>query len=152
MSTLPDTSQCIDVCNDLLRGELSAVETYSEAINTYSREPEVMILKTIREDHVDSANRLRRNVKSMGGEPELSSGARGDFTKAVQVTANFFGEGSAIASLKQGEEVGKSMYEKALANETVLEHCKELVRSSLLPRVSSHILNLESLQKRAKAS
>jgi len=44
------------------------------------------------------------------------------------------------------------MYEKALANETVLEHCKELVRSSLLPRVSSHILNLESLQKRAKAS
>ncbi len=44
------------------------------------------------------------------------------------------------------------MYEKALANEAVLDHCKEMVRSSLLPRVASHILNLESLQKRANAS
>ena len=152
MSTLPDTSQCIDVCNDLLRGELSAVETYSDTIHKYAGEPEVMILKTIREEHTDSANRLRKNVKSMGGEPDLSSGAWGGVTKAIQGTANFFGEESAIASLKRGEEIGKSMYEKALANDAVLDDCKEMVRSSLLPRVASHILNLESLQKRAKVS
>ena len=151
MSTLPDISQCIDVCNDLLRGELSAIETYSDTMDRYSGEPEVMILKTIRREHIDSANRIRKNVKSMGGEPDLSSGARGGAAKAIQATANFFGEGSAIASLKQGEEIGKSMYEKALANGAVLDHCKEMVRSSLLPRVSSHILNLESLQKRAGA-
>ncbi len=102
MSNLPDTSQCIDVCNDLLRGELSAIETYSDTMDKYSGEPEVMILKTIREDHIDSANRLRKNVRSMGGDPELSSGARGGVRKVIQVTANLFGEGSAIASLKQG--------------------------------------------------
>lgn len=152
MNNPPDTSQCIDICNDLLRGELSAVETYSATIDKYSDEPEVMILRTIREEHIDSANRLRHNVKSMGGEPDLNSGAWGGVTKAIQSTANFFGEGSAIASLKQGEEIGKSLYEKALENDSVLPECKEMIRSSLLPRVSSHILNLESLQKRAKAS
>jgi len=152
MSALPHNSQCIDVCNDLLRGELSAIETYSDTINKFPDEPEVMILRTIREEHIDSANRLRANVNSMGGDPDRSSGAWGGVTKAIQSTANFFGEGSAIASLKQGEEIGKSMYEKALENDDVLGECKEMIRSSLLPRVSSHILNLESLQKRAKAS
>ena len=111
-----------------------------------------MILRTIREEHIDSANRLRKNVRSMGGDPDLDSGAWGGVTKAIQTTANFFGEGSALASLKQGEEVGRSMYEKALENPEVLFDCKEMIRTSLLPRVASHILNLESLQKRAKAS
>ncbi len=148
MSNLPHSSQCIDVCNDLLRGELSAIETYSDTINKYTDEPEVVILRDIRGEHIDSANRLRKNVKSMGGDPDHSSGAWGGLTKAIQGTANFFGEGSAITSLKQGEEIGKTMYENALENDAVLGDCKEMIRSSLLPRVSSHILNLESLQKR----
>lgn len=152
MSNLPDTSQCIDVCNDLLRGELSAIETYSDTIDKYADEPEAMILRTIRAEHIDSANRLRKNVNAMGGEPDLSSGAWGGVTGAIQSTANFFGESSALASLKQGEEIGRSMYEKALENDDVIEDCRALIRSSLLPRISSHILNLESLQKRAKAS
>lgn len=152
MSNLPETSQCIDICNDLLRGELSAIETYSDAIDKYSDEPGVMILRTIRDEHIDSANRLRSNVKSMGGDPDPDSGAWGGVTNAIQTTANFFGEGSALASLKQGEEIGRSMYEKALGNPEALYECKEMIRTSLLPRVSSHILNLESLQKRAKAS
>jgi hypothetical protein len=66
MSETTETSRCIDVCNDLLSGELSAIETYSDTINKYAGEPEVVILKTIREDPIDSANRLRKNVKSMG--------------------------------------------------------------------------------------
>lgn len=151
MGNLPETSQCIDICNDLLRGELSAIETYSDTINKYPDEPEVMILRTIRDEHIDSANRLRSNVKSMGGDPVLDSGAWGGVTKAVQSTANFFGEGSALASLKKGEETGRSMYEKALEDPDALYECREMIRSSLLPRVASHILNLESLQKRAKA-
>ena len=67
MKQTPDTGKFIDVCNDLLRGELSAIEIYSDIINKHGEIPEMVILKTIREEHIDSANRLRKNVLSMGG-------------------------------------------------------------------------------------
>jgi hypothetical protein len=34
-TTMSDTEHCIKVCNSLLRGEISAVETYDKAIEKY---------------------------------------------------------------------------------------------------------------------
>jgi hypothetical protein len=42
------------------------------------------------------------------------------------------------------------MDEKAIENDFVLGDGKETIRTALLPRIASHLLNLESLQKRAK--
>ena len=52
---MQDTKACIDVCNSLLRGELSAVETYSLAINRYVGKPAVTELQKIRTEHALSA-------------------------------------------------------------------------------------------------
>ncbi|PTX97527.1 hypothetical protein DB346_21280 [Verrucomicrobia bacterium LW23] len=142
---MKDMKDCIDACNSLLRGELSAIETYSMAIHTYVGEPEALALEKIRSEHIESANLLRQNVKAMGGEPDHNSGAWGTFAKTVQSTANMLGERTAINVLLQGEEHGRNSYNAALENDDVMPECKELISSILLPRILRHIAVLETL-------
>lgn len=141
-----DHKSCIDVCNGLLRGELSAVETYSLAINRYVGKTAITDLQRIRSEHALSAARLSQHVRDMGGNPDDDSGAWGMFAKAVQGAANLFGAESAIESLQRGEEKGRSDYEDALKNDDVMAEAKEMIRSELLPRVNHHIATLERLE------
>ncbi|HEX7260445.1 MAG TPA: DUF2383 domain-containing protein [Luteolibacter sp.] len=147
MNTTND--HCISVCNELLRGEMSAVETYDQAIEKYSDLPAAEELRRIREDHSRAASRLANNVRSMGGEPETGSGAWGVFATAVQGTANLFGANSALESLQKGEEAGRKDYQEALTDEEVMPACKELIRDELLPPLIEHIACLEKLEHAA---
>lgn len=144
------TESCIKACNSLLRGELSAVETYAQAIRKYSDLPISEDLRTIRTEHVNSAQILSSNVREMGGEPENDSGSWGVFAKAVQGAANLFGADSAIESLKRGEESGRNDYESALKSDDVMESCKDMIRDRLLPPIHAHIATLEALERLAK--
>ena len=66
--------RCIEICNSLLAGEISAVETYNQAIEKFSGDPEAIVLADIRREHIASADRLRENVREMGGAPVKGSG------------------------------------------------------------------------------
>lgn len=145
-TTTKDHQHCISVCNSLFRGELSAIETYNLGIEKYRGTPQIAALEKIRDEHVRSANILRDNVVSMGGQPDNSSGAWGDFAKTVQSAANFFGESSALSSLQQGEEHGRKEYEAALENDQVMPECKELIRTKLLPKILQHLAALNALK------
>ncbi len=147
MKTVESNEECIKVCNSLLRGELSAVETYSLAINRYAGKPAVGELQRIRTEHALSAARLSQSVREMGGTPEEESGAWGLFAKAVQGAANLFGADSALESLQRGEEKGRSDYEDALKNDEVMAAHKEVISSELLPRINHHIATLERLEE-----
>lgn len=136
---------CIDVCNSLLRGELSAVETYDQAIEKYDDEPIVAELQRIRREHAKASARLAENVRSMGGVPDHSSGAWGTFTQAIQGAANLLGADSAVESLRQGEQKGQKDYEDALDDDEVMMECKGMIRDELLPRIHQHISTLEHL-------
>lgn len=138
---------CIDVCNSILRGEISAIEAYDKAIEKFPNEEETEILRQIREEHKISVRFLKENVLEMHGLPETNSGSWGSFTSAIQTTANFFGEESALRSLQQGEELGRSAYEDALADENVMPDCKRLMRDRLLPAVNQHISKLETISE-----
>lgn len=140
---------CISVCNELLRGELAAVETYDQAIEKYADQPATEELQRIREDHSRAASRLAENVRNMGGEPETGSGSWGVFATAVQGTANLFGRSSALESLQKGEEAGSKNYQEALTDEEVMPECKEMIREQLLPPVIEHIACLEKLEHAA---
>lgn len=143
-----DVQDCIDVCNSLLRGEISAIETYEEAIVRFASDRNTMlILEKIHGDHTESAQLLRQNVRNMGGSPDNNSGAWGAFANAVQSAADLFGKQSAIAALIEGEEHGRREYAEALENEQVLPQCKGLIRVQLLPRLERHIARLKSLKK-----
>ena len=135
----------LKVCNSLLHGELSAVETYAQAIEKYAHSAAADELRRILSEHSLSANILSANVRDMGGEPEKNSSVWGLFATAVQAAANLCGPESAIESLIQGERAGQKNYQAALLDRNVLVECKEMIREKLMPPVLNHISCLEKL-------
>jgi hypothetical protein len=131
--------QCIDVSNSLLRGELSAVETYSQALDKFRSEPERSLLQSIRADHRDSVERLRALIDDMGVQPNESSGVWGHFAKAVEGFAKVFGETTTLMALETGELSGVDDYYCALSDPEILDEVKDEIRTVLLPRLESHL-------------
>ncbi|MEO5916264.1 MAG: DUF2383 domain-containing protein [Luteolibacter sp.] len=139
---------CIDACNKLLRGEISAIETYTQAIEKCDEQAVLQPIRMIRDEHEKSANVLRQHLSSMGAAPDADSGAWGAFAKAVEGAAALLGNGAAITALIEGERHGISEYEDALENPGVMEDAKSNIRGELLPRLKEHVRTLEVLQKR----
>ena len=140
---------CIDICNKLLRGERSAVETYDQAIDKYGDKPVLTELRRLRDDHSVSVQTLKNNVRSMGGKPDDDAGVWGAFANTVQGAANLIGPNSALEALQRGEQSGQSDYENALEDSEVMPECKDMIRGQLLPKITEHIATLEHLQKAA---
>lgn len=141
------TAECIEVCNSLLRGELSAIETYEQAIEKFQEEPDRGTLQEVRDEHERSALRLREHVIEMGAEPATGSGAWGSFAQAVEGTAKLLGESPALAALEAGENHGIDEYEEALRNANVMEEIKTVIRGDLLPALSEHVATLGRLRR-----
>lgn len=142
--------KCIDVCNKLLRGELSAIETYDQALDKIEDGPESARLRTIKADHTKSVSALRANIQRMGGEPDTDSGVWGTFAQAVQGGAKIFGKTAALKALKEGEEHGQNLYEEALNNEDVMPESKDLISNELLPRQIVHINSLDEIMENSQ--
>jgi len=140
-------SECAEACNELLKGELSAAETYKQALEKFSDQAEAAQLRALLTDHQDSIGILAENVRKMGGQPAKDSGAWGGFAQAVQGVSNLFGESAALSSLKKGEEKGKKDYQDALEDDALMPECKEIVRNTLLPRQEAHIQILGRLDQ-----
>jgi uncharacterized protein (TIGR02284 family) len=136
---------CIDTCNELLRGELSAVETYSQVIDKLDSGAERAALERIRSDHEDSARQLHNHVLSMGGEPATSSGAWGAFARAVEGAAKMLGKSAALKTLEEGEEYGIREYREAVASGEMMDEIKTVIQRELLPRLSEHTRALSGL-------
>lgn len=135
----------IATCDSLLRGELAAIETYSQAIHKFPEDARMGCLNTIRKDHLASATILRRLVKDAGGDPSTESGLWGDFAMVLEAGAALIGESPALAILKRGEEHGVSEYEAALANPEMPEAAKIIIGNELLPPLRTHLLELDRI-------
>ena len=145
---MSESQQCIDTCNSLLRGELSAVETYDQAIEKFEGDPSRSELLNIRNEHKESVTMLRQHLAEMGARPAESSGAWGSFAQAVEGAAKVLGESTALDVLEQGEEHGANEYREALEDSGVMESIKQQIRSTLLPRQESHIATLKAIRNR----
>jgi hypothetical protein len=132
-----------DTLNQLLRGELSAIETYLQAINGLDRNA-ASRLEPIKDDHIESANALRAHIRDLGTQPDQSSGTWGAFAKVVEGTATMISESAALAALKKGEQTGVESYESALT-ERLPNACRDLIESQLIPRTRRHIYALEGM-------
>ena len=142
-----DTGETVRQLNSLLRGEISAAETYRMAIDKMSDEvrgaPNVGLLRTMQEDHGRAAQALRDRIREMGGEASDSSGVWGAWAKFTQGSANLFGDASALKSLKEGEEHGLKDYQEAL--DDVDMSSAELIQNQLIPAQMRHIQTLNQL-------
>jgi uncharacterized protein (TIGR02284 family) len=130
----------IEQLNGLLRGEISAVETYDQALAKLADDPAVAVdLRACRSSHQARVYSLRSEVRRLGGEPVDGSGVWGTFAKLVEGGAKMFGTKAAIAALEQGEDKGMNDY---------LEE-----RDSLAPAVRTFVeREIASEQKRTHAT
>jgi uncharacterized protein (TIGR02284 family) len=135
-----------ETLNSLLRGEMSAVETYNQALEKVADEPGVEQLDSVRRDHTEAVSVLRDHVIRYGGRPADGSGPWGAFARMIAGTAKIFGDKSALKALKEGEEHGLKDYKDALEKRDLPTECIELIRS-LLPRQQQHIMIIDSMMQ-----
>ena len=143
---IPETDEAVRQLNSLLRGEISACETYRMAIDKVADSDQiamdnVSILREIEGEHDQAVRQLR--------QPSGSSGAWGAWAQTVQGTMNLFGDASALKSLKEGEEHGLKDYQEAL--DDVDSMSRELIESQLLPNQQRHIALLNQLMSLTNA-
>ena len=139
-----EPSDALDTLNELLRGEMAAIETYRQALEVVEDGEPAETLRALRGHHRDAADILWHHVEAHGGQPSEGSGAWGTFAKAVEGTARLLGNRLALKALKEGEEHGVQKYEQALRGGLPLD-CELLIRETLLPRQRQHLPLLNGL-------
>jgi len=131
--------------NSLLRGEISAIESYEQALKKFAASEQAKTIRRLQEDHIAAAEILREHIHSRGGKPAKGSGAWGAFAKVVTRTAKLFGSAAALKALKEGEEQGIFEYENALKDFDLPAASKNLIETKLLPQTKAHIPILDEL-------
>ncbi|MFN8392550.1 MAG: DUF2383 domain-containing protein [Bdellovibrionota bacterium] len=137
----------VSMINELLRGELSAVETYQQAIKKVGPAEGSTDLQQMHSDHMDAVAKLQAEVMKEGGKPSTDSGAWGTWAKAVEGSAKVLGDTAALKALKEGEQHGVKEYQELLENKNTPADVKDLVRTTLLPKQQEHIQTLDRLMK-----
>jgi uncharacterized protein (TIGR02284 family) len=133
-----------EALNSLLRGEISAAETYDLAIGQFEGKADAVELRRIRDEHHAAMSMLRDRVREAGGEPADDSGAWGTFASVLTGAAMAFGAKPVLKALKQGEEHGISAYQKAI-NSDISAESRRLIENELLPLCRQHVTSLKLL-------
>ncbi|MCA1581265.1 MAG: PA2169 family four-helix-bundle protein [Acidobacteria bacterium] len=141
--------RCVEQLNSLLRGEISAAETYRMAIDKVGgdRQSDGAALRTIAQEHGEHAQRLRDEIRRAGGHADDASGTWGAYAKTIEGAASLFGDAAALKALKEGEEHGLKDYRAAL--DAVDEPARKLIAETLIPAQQRHITSLDALIARA---
>ena len=139
------TRTVVDQLNSLLRGEISAAETYRIAIEKAEagRATELASLREISREHGEHAQKLRDEIHRLGGSADDSSGAWGAWAKTVAGVSSLFGDDSALKALKEGEEHGLKDYQDAV--DDVDAACRELIVGTMIPAQQKHIDILDAM-------
>ncbi len=100
--------------NVILKGEISAVETYRQALEKITDPAIAKDLECAKTCHSGRVAELVSKIQEAGGEPAQSSGAWGAFAKLVEGGAKIAGDKATIAVLEEGEDKGLADYKKLL--------------------------------------
>ncbi|HVU05775.1 MAG TPA: DUF2383 domain-containing protein, partial [Polyangiaceae bacterium] len=98
--------------NSFLRGELSAVETYRQAIGKLDGFPHRKTLEDCSRSHQQRATVLEQEILRRGGQPAKDSGIWGSFATLVEGGAAMLGNKAAISALEEGEDHGRDDYRR----------------------------------------
>jgi len=134
-----------ETLNHLLQVEVSAVETYTQAMNRFNDLEVISELQAVRDEHSRAVRALRDQIIQFGATPADSSGAWSTFNVTGLDTMDAIGPATVLAVLCQGEEHGVREYEAVLdQNDLHLDH-QRLIRTRLLPVCRIHVEKLNAL-------
>ncbi|RYD47040.1 MAG: DUF2383 domain-containing protein [Verrucomicrobiaceae bacterium] len=137
-----DPEACIHACTKLLRGEISAIETYTLAIGKCDEELVVRTLDRIRDDHELNANILRFHLSALGGIPAHNSLVPDAMASKLEGAAALLSDHTAISALIGRERSRIREYESVLEDPHVREEIKVRLRGENLPRLRDHVESL----------
>ncbi|HEY3356017.1 MAG TPA: demethoxyubiquinone hydroxylase family protein [Polyangia bacterium] len=124
-------SRNIDQLNSYLRGEISAVETYRQALGKV-KDPSVKAqLVECEKSHESRVDVLKQRIQQLGGSPATGSGPWGAFAKVVQAGADIAGDRAAVAALERGEDHGLDDYRRDI--DKLDPETRNLIENDLLP-------------------
>ncbi len=130
--------------NKVLRGEISAVETYDQVIRKFEGESESQRLAEFRRDHERAVETLKGMIRHEGWAPDSESGPWGAVAKTVTGVSKLFGDSSAVKALIEGEEHGLKQYREALDLD-ISEDDRRTIENDLIPMTERHINSLNAM-------
>lgn len=131
--------------DEILRGEISATDAYSQVLDIVDDSEEAYRLKQFRLDHENAISFWRKQARVTGKIPETSSKVWGEAVEAFVGVSKLLGEETALLALKKGEEHGLSHYENMLNSVLISDFQKDEIRNTFIPRQKRHIQKIEAL-------
>lgn len=127
----------------LLGIELSAFETYTQAIDDFHDDPERSILLANRSRHAANIDCLMDHLATLGAEMDSATRANANFSKAVEGVSMTFGESAAMMALEAGEAATLKVCRQAMFDSEIPSTLKEDLRGRLIPRLEKNVAELE---------
>lgn len=135
----------VSVLNRLLRGEIAAVETYTQCIERLEDAGVKAQLTELCLSHQARCERIRTRVRLLGGTPESHSGVWGTVAGVLEGGAALIGEKAALRLLEEGEMHGIRHYDHI---REVSSATRNFIFNGLLPEQEHTTASLRSLRKR----
>lgn len=139
----------VEELNKVLRGEISAVEAYTQVMHRFAEDASVAAFMELKREHEENVACLRDMLDHEGAVPTDKSGVWGTVVKTVMTAGQLLGEGAAISALKQGEEHGLKLY-KELLSENLNIADSRLVKDKIIPRQENHVSILSQILSPAR--
>lgn len=133
--------------DEIIRGEISAVEAYEQVMEKVKDDPEAYRLRQFKLDHQNAVQYWKKEEKISGKIPQMDSSVWGAAVEAFIGVSKLIGEETALRALKKGEEHGLTNYEKMLTSSRLTSYQKEEIRKTYIPRQKRHIESLNALIK-----
>lgn len=138
--------QNVNTIEKLLKGELSATETYQKALDELNFPGGKFMTNSLMPmfvDHKAAVSMLQEQVVKLGGTPQKSAGLWGSWPKLIFEGANLSGKHSAVEVLLEGEKVSEENYAAALKDPALSADIRKLIETKLLPTQQSHVRSLD---------
>lgn len=125
--------------DELIRGEISAVESIRQVLGKIKDADEKTALTSIMQDHVRAVDNLKVYAEPNFVAKADTSGPWGAFTKAFAGGASFFGDKAALSALKVGEQHGMEEYREAIKDGDINAKLRTLIQTELIPNQERHL-------------
>lgn len=133
--------------NSILRGEISAVEAYQQAMEKFSSVPDISRLRMGFEEHRQMVAYWKSQLRNEGQVVSDDAGVWGKMVSAFMSAAKALGENATISALIEVEEHALKQYEALLAREVLYPAQQDYIRMICIPQQQRHIANLSSLHR-----
>ena len=133
----------VNCLNALLRNELSAVETYQQALSEPADESRSCALQALATEHAEAAQALKTRIEELGAVPVSGSGMWGVVMRTAEGAAKLFGPGAALLALREAEEHRVKKYESSLVDVDLDLESRVLIGSLLLPKAQAHLSTID---------